>query len=155
MKKTFFILAITTALTGGTIFSGCKSPAEKADDAQQKVQDAKAQLDSAQNEANEAEKKAATAEEWKTFKIESEAKISSNEATIAELREKMKTSGKTMDALYEKRIDALEKQNNDLKTKIETYDQSQSNWESFKREFNHDMDELGKSLKDLTVDNTK
>ena len=45
-----------------------------------------------------------------------------------------------------KRIDTLEKQNNDLKTKIETYDQSQSNWESFKREFNHDMDELGKSF---------
>jgi len=26
-------------------------------------------------------------------------------------------------------------------------------WETFKREFNHDMDELGKALKDLTVDN--
>jgi hypothetical protein len=26
-------------------------------------------------------------------------------------------------------------------------------WESFKREFNHDVDELGQALKDLTVDN--
>ena len=31
----------------------------------------------------------------------------------------------------------------------------QSNWESFKREFNHDMDEIGQALKDLTVDNKK
>jgi len=30
-----------------------------------------------------------------------------------------------------------------------------SDWQSFKREFNHDMDELGHSLKDFTVDNKK
>ena len=29
------------------------------------------------------------------------------------------------------------------------------NWESFKREFNHDMSELGDALKDITVDNKK
>jgi DNA-directed RNA polymerase subunit N (RpoN/RPB10) len=33
------------------------------------------------------------------------------------------------------------------------YEKSQSDWEAFKREFNHDMEELGKALKDLTVDN--
>jgi hypothetical protein len=35
------------------------------------------------------------------------------------------------------------------------YDKNQTDWEKFKREFNHDMDELGKSLKDLTVNNKK
>ncbi len=29
------------------------------------------------------------------------------------------------------------------------------NWEIFKKEFNHDMDELGKAFKDLTVKNVK
>lgn len=35
------------------------------------------------------------------------------------------------------------------------YEKSQSDWETFKREYNHDMDELGNALKDLTVDNKK
>jgi hypothetical protein len=38
---------------------------------------------------------------------------------------------------------------------MDTYEKKQSDWESFKREFNHDMDELGQALKDLTVDNKK
>jgi len=29
------------------------------------------------------------------------------------------------------------------------------NWEKFKAEFNHDMDELGKAFKDLTINNIK
>jgi hypothetical protein len=32
-------------------------------------------------------------------------------------------------------------------------DDGQSEWISFKNEFNHDMDELGKAFKDLTVQN--
>ena len=67
----------------------------------------------------------------------------------------MKKSGKTLDAVYEQRIDTLEKKNRDLKARVDAYDKSQSDWESFKREFNHDMDELGQAFKDLTVDNKK
>jgi len=29
------------------------------------------------------------------------------------------------------------------------------NWNAFKKEFNHDMDELGNAFKDLTVNNVK
>jgi hypothetical protein len=32
---------------------------------------------------------------------------------------------------------------------------NQSDWVSFKREFNHDMDEIGKAFEDLTIDNKK
>jgi hypothetical protein len=42
-----------------------------------------------------------------------------------------------------------------MRGRLVAYDKSQSNWESFKREFNHDMDEIGKSLEDLTVDNKR
>ena len=28
-------------------------------------------------------------------------------------------------------------------------------WKAFKREFNHDMDEFGKTFRDLTIDNKK
>jgi hypothetical protein len=32
---------------------------------------------------------------------------------------------------------------------------SQEQWESFKSEFTHDMDEMEKAVKDLTVNNVK
>jgi hypothetical protein len=35
--------------------------------------------------------------------------------------------------------------------KVDTKEQ----WESFKTEFSHDMDEMGKAFKDLTVKNVK
>jgi hypothetical protein len=39
---------------------------------------------------------------------------------------------------------------------LESYkDEGKEKWESFKKEFNHDMDELGKSIKDLFKDNVK
>ncbi|MBK7408934.1 MAG: hypothetical protein IPJ40_13250 [Saprospirales bacterium] len=65
----------------------------------------------------------------------------------------MKNSGTILDGLYAQRIETLEQKNRDLRTKMANYEQNQSDWESFKREFNHDMDELGQALKDFTVDN--
>jgi uncharacterized protein YicC (UPF0701 family) len=95
----------------------------------------------------------ATAEEWKEFKSQTEEKIHSNEKSIAELKAKIKKEGKTLDALRENKIDKLEQLNRDLKARLEEYEQNQSDWVSFKVEFNNDMDELGKALKDLLVDN--
>jgi hypothetical protein len=42
-----------------------------------------------------------------------------------------------------------------MKARIDAYDKSQSDWESFKREFTHDMEGLGQALNDLTVNNKK
>jgi hypothetical protein len=43
-----------------------------------------------------------------------------------------------------------------LKMKLEDYQlNGKEGWEKFKAEFNHDMDELGSALKNLTEDNTK
>ena len=146
MKITIVTLALSTMLVAGTLLTSCKSPAQKEEAAQAKV-------DEAQQDLNAAQVKVASQEEWATFKIESELKINDNEIRIAELKVKMKKPGKVFDALYQKRIDDLEKRNLDMRVRMETYEKSQSDWESFKTEFNHDMDELGKSLKDLTVDN--
>ncbi len=145
MKITIVTLALSTMLVAGTLLTSCKSPAQKEEAAQAKV-------DEAQQDLNAAQVKVASQEEWATFKIESELKINDNEIRIAELKVKMKKPGKVFDALYQKRIDDLEKRNLDMRVRMETYEKSQSDWESFKTEFNHDMDELGKSLKDLTVD---
>jgi len=146
MKITIITLALSTMLIAGTVFTSCKSPAQKEEAAQAKV-------DEAQQDLNAAQVKVATSEEWATFKSESELKIKDNEIRIAEIKVKMKKPGKVFDALYQKRIDELEERNLEMRVRMNTYENSKSDWESFKTEFNHDMDELGKALKDLTIEN--
>jgi len=138
-----------------TIFTSCRSSVQKQEAAQVKVQDAKQELNTAQKDANAAAMVVATAEEWEAFRNESELKIKANEIRITELNVKMKKPGEIFDAIYEKKITNLEQQNREMRARLVAYEKSQSNWESFKREFNHDMDEIGQALKDLTVDNKK
>lgn len=148
MKRTIFTLAIAALLTTGTAITGCQPATPKEEAAQTRVQDAKDELNDA--------KRAATAEEWQAFKDETDLKINENETRIAELKNKIKKSGKSFDAIYERKIDALEQQNKDMKARVDAYEKTgKSEWESFKREFNHDMDELGNALRDLTVDNKR
>jgi len=116
---------------------------------------AKGDLIAAQEDANAATQVVATPEEWKTFRSESELKIRDNEIRIIELNVKLKKPGETFDARNEKKIAILELQNKDMKARLEAYEKIQSNWETFKREFNHDMVAIGDELKDLTVDNKK
>ncbi len=153
MKRTIFILSATITLIAGTIFTSCQSTAQKQDAANEKVQDARQDLNEAKTDANTIGQELATAEEWATFKSESEVKIRDNEIRITELTVKMNKPGEVFDELYKNKISNLELQNKEMRTRLIEYEKSQSNWETFKREFNHDMDELGKALKDLTVDN--
>lgn len=155
MKKTIVAIAVASMLIAGSVFTGCKSPAQKENDAQGEVQDAKEDLNNAQNDANTEAQKVATAEEWSAFKSDADLKIKSNEVRIAELTVKMNKPGEILDPIYKKRIQTLEQQNKDLKARMDAYDKNHSDWETFKREFNHDMDELGQALKDITVDNKK
>ncbi len=155
MKKIIFIFSILAASIAGLLLNACSTSAEKADNAQVKLQDAKTELQTAQQDANAAELTAARAAEWQTFKGASEASIKGNETMIADLKAKMKSTGKKLDAAYEKSIAELEEKNNKLKSRMDDYDKGQSDWESFKSEFKHDMDEIGAALKDLTVNNKK
>ena len=135
------------------VFTGCQSSADKLEAANQNVEKEKQDLQEAQKDANAVAVKVANAEEWTAFKTESEVKIKDNQIRIDELKMKMSKPGKTFDAMYAKNIENLEQKNKDLKARIGAYEANQSDWDSFKREFNHDMDELGQALRDLTVNN--
>jgi ethanolamine ammonia-lyase small subunit len=155
MKKAIFILTITTFMAG-SVLVGCQSSTKKEEAAQENVQEAQEDLMDAQNEVAVQEQKAATAEEWQDFKNKTNATIDANETRIAQFKVNMKSTGKSADAIYLKKIEALEQKNKDLKVRMNAYkNDTNSDWSSFKREFNHDMDELGTALKDLTVDNKK
>lgn len=153
MKKIILTLVVATAFLTGTIFTGCQSSVQKEASARDNLQEAKQDLKDVQKDANEEAQKLANAEEWETFKSDAEITIRNNEIRIADLRVKLSKQGTMLDPMYEKKIETLEQQNKDLIKKIEDYEKSKSDWETFKREFNHDMDELGKALKDITVDN--
>lgn len=149
MKKSILNSAVAAIFLSGVFFA-CSKPAgesaqEKADQAKEQAQEAKQDV----NASNMDEERA-------TYKAEKLQKIADNEKRIAELREKQKTSGKTMDKILQSRIEALEKRNAELKDKLNNYqDTDNAKWEEFKREFNHDMDELGNSINDIGKDNVK
>jgi septal ring factor EnvC (AmiA/AmiB activator) len=155
MKKATFKLTSIALFIAAVSFTSCQSPTQKTDAADAKVQDAKQDLKEARQDAVAAHT-AATAEEWQAFKTDVESKMKANETRIAELKAEMKKTGKKMDAAYSKSIDDLEQKNKAMKERLDTFgNNAQSDWASFKREFSHDMDDLGNALKNLTVDNKK
>ena len=103
-------------------------------------------------QANQGVKKEKTKfdKEWKEFKSNAEIKINSNEKRIGEFKVKIKTAGKDVKVKYDKEITVLEQKNVGLKKKINEYKyEGKDKWEEFKLGFNHDMDAVGKSLKDF------
>lgn len=152
MKKTIYTLALTTFIAGSALV-GCQTSTQKEQEAKDKISAAQGDVQDAKEELMEARKEA-TSEEWHTFKNKTLAKVNENETRIAELKVKMKKTGSSIDAIYAKKIEELEQKNKDIEAKVTTYKNDRSSdWESFKREYNHDMDELGDALKDMTVNN--
>jgi len=146
MKKSVFVVAIT-ALVAGTSITSCDSSTKKVEDAAVKVDKATEDLTDAKKEFNE---------EYTKFQTESEARMVENDKQIAELKANKTQLKKEAKADYDKAIKDIEEKNSALRIKMTEYkEKGNDKWESFKREFNHDMDELGQSLKDLTKNNTK
>lgn len=112
-------------------------------------------LNAKQNVANIVAGKPINAEEWITFKNESELKIRNYEIRIDELNREIKNQRELSEALYKKKVAYLEQQNKFMKARLESYEKGPNNWESFKHGFNYDMDAIGEALKDFTADNTK
>lgn len=147
MKNSIQLLVVSTMLMAFAVFSGCESSEKKVDDAQNEVAKANEALDEANAEY------LADMEDYRNQKA---AMIAANDSSIMALKAKIASEKKGVKADYETKITALEQKNRDLKVKMDNYkDEGKEQWESFKREFNHDMDELGNALKDLTVNNKK
>jgi chromosome segregation ATPase len=154
MRKSILVLAATTFIAGN-IFTSCKSNSDKEEDAIENIQNAEENLEDVKEDINNDAITKANDAEWQTYKAEANKTIAANEARIVALKKAMKKPGTTFDATYEKNIDALKDRNEALKNKISYYENNQTDWASFKREFNSDMNELGEALKDLTVNNKK
>jgi hypothetical protein len=154
MKKTIYTLAAITLMTA-TVLVGCNTSTKKEEDAKDDVADARENTEDAKEELMVA-KKEANAEEWKKIKKETNTRITENKIRIAQLKVKMIKSGNSIDTLYAKKIEELEQKNKDIKIKVDSYKNDTSDdWELFKREYNHDMDQLNRAIEDMTVNNKK
>ncbi len=153
MKKPILTVALAIFLIQGIILTGCNSSSQKAENAKENVQEAREDLSEAKQDANTAIVKAANEQEWKEFKIDAEARIKKNELRISQEKTKLKRNGNNVDEAAKQRIDALETRNAEFTNRINNYEKNQTDWETFKLEFNRDMDELGNEFNNLTVDN--
>jgi len=148
MSRTAFAF-VAIVLLAGTAFTGCKSrPEEKIEDAKENLLEAKHDVKAAVNDALTAYR-----DEWQPFEFDAEARIRDNEYTMNGYKKKMVKADATQKAIFNKKIEELEQRNAELKRRLEEYhDEGKVKWEEFKQGFTHDMGELEKSLKELTVD---
>ncbi len=142
MKRTILIIAALAFATTAT-FTGCTTPAEKVENAEENVEQANEALAKAKQEY---------LADLESFKKQTENQTITNEQMIAELKARVANEKMEARAAFNKRISELEQKNLEMKKKISNYkDDSLDSWESFKAEFSRDMDELGKALKDFFV----
>ena len=146
MKKTILTFTITgvIAFTSLTTFG------------QEDKKSKEAKKDVAESVEDLIEAKKDSAADYRKFKMEAEMKIIENHKKIAELKAKKTNESKDVKEKYDKKVLALEQKNDALKKKIDGSNKTKTSmWPSFKREFNHDMAELGQAIKDIGVDNKK
>ncbi|MFZ4457028.1 MAG: hypothetical protein ACOYOT_12480 [Bacteroidales bacterium] len=155
MKKTIYLLAVITSLFIGVRLVSCQSSEKKVENAEENVTDAKQDLREVKIDSAMKAQKIATTEQWKTFQKESAVKIKYNDIRIKELKVEIKQAGHSSSSELNKKIDAFELKNKNLKARMSAYAKTQTDWETFKLEYNHDLTELGNALKDLTVKNIK
>jgi hypothetical protein len=151
MKK-YILKSILLTAIASLMLVGCNnSPKEKEvelEDAQEDVIDAKVALQ---------QSKLDSINDYNTFKNSIELKIDENQKQINEIAIKVDRSNDKNRAANVKELAKLEEKNQELKTKLNEYDQqgTAEKWELFKVEVNNDIDELGKSISNMAERNMK
>jgi len=137
MKNKYIILSALVLITGSVVAGYNINREKKAGNT---------------NQTNQVLKNTKTGfkEDWKNFKVDANLKIKANEKSIAEFKIKIKKEDKVLKAKYKKEVAVLEQKNVELKKKLREFKfESEDKWEEFKLGFNHDMDVVGKSIKDF------
>lgn len=154
MKKTILTMTVVALMTITASISYGQTADKKTEKARENVQEAKKEVVKAKQDLKEAQMD--SVKEYNLFKQESNVKIKHNEKRIAELKLKYSKLNSEEKVEYQKKLAELEQKNTELNGKLNSYKiHEDKKWKSFKSEFNHDMNELGKALKDFTIKNKK
>ncbi len=150
MNKPILMLALTGFFLANVLTSCHQSSSSSIDNKEDKLLKAKEEVIEAKQDLNQALK-----DSIRMFKMDAQAMIAENNRKIDEFKEKIANDKRSARVKYEAKIKDLEGLNKDLQKRLDEFNEENGDkWASFKREFNHDMDEVGNSLRDLTVDNS-
>lgn len=145
MKNKLFNLA-AIVFVSGILLTGCNMKDKNTDKSQDMVEDAKENVTEANIALNNA---------IQDFREEAAEVIKKNEERIASFKIKITEENAENKVALQEKLAELEQKNIALKEKLAGYkNDGNENWDAFKVEFNHDMNELGKAFSDLTVKNT-
>lgn len=151
--KTLFTIKFLFLLTASILAVSCESHEKKADgyvrskysikvDEGEKTTNIKKEV-----KPSEQKRTVKVLNEWQQFKLDTEKKIHLNEKEI----ERLKSQAQTTQKMTRKLTD-LEEANNDLKIQLNQFNEDVIvKWENFKTSMNHDVNEIGLELDDIST----
>lgn len=138
-------ILIFSAFITVTLLTGCFSSEEKKENAEKEAVEANKALEKANKEY---------LEEVKAYKAETERVIENNKERIADLKLQAAKEKESVRTENLRRIEELERQNNNLKNKLFDYrENDHDKWDEFKSGFNQDMDELREAIAEFPPKN--
>jgi hypothetical protein len=140
MKKTILLLAGVTLITSATLVS-CHTPPIATDTTQG--------VDSDSTKVSDKLTQAYIADIDK-YRLQIADSVDVNEKCISTCTDKISKDNRASREVYKKRTDALKQKNSDMKKNMEEYQaDGKEKWEKFKVDFDHNMSELDKSIRNL------
>lgn len=142
MKKIFLKITCIGFISMFALTSCGNTSEEKIEDAQEDVADAEQELREAETQLKI---------DYDNYKLETEKELLENEQRIEELRlEIKKEKVAATRAKREKELEELESRNETLRQKFQNFKyNAREDWETFKIDFNNEMQELNQSIKDF------
>jgi len=154
MRKSIFTIAIVAFMAATISTSYGQVRYQKSFSERESVHESNRDRDDAKQDYKEVQRKSDF--EFRKFKKECQVKIRQNEKRISVLKTKISKFHSRERAEYKRDLRVLEQKNTRLKRQLANYkNKQQDKWRSFKRDFNHDVDEVGESLRDFRVDNKR
>lgn len=150
MKKLVLSLAVLAFLAGAVSTSFGQVPDVQSVKARENLKEEKKDVVVAKQDLKIAQKDSVS--EYQALTREANAKFKSNEKSIADLRAAITKSNSKEQATDQKKVSLLEEKNNSLKKELADYKVlGQTQFTTFKKEFNRDLDQLAKKLKDFKI----
>jgi hypothetical protein len=141
MRKSIHVLVALMLIAVVVLVSCNENHGKKVEAAEENVAKANKELISA---------RADYTSEWQQFKDEANLRIRANQDRIEKFKAELKTANGKYKVKYEKEVGVLEQKNIELGKRIDAFKYDGKNsWEDFKRNFTHDADDLGKTLKSI------
>lgn len=149
MKTTILLITISACMESALLIS-CQSSANKVENAENKLEQARYNLEEAAAHLNKAKKDSMI--DYLVFKDESEKRIKEYEKDIADLKDKLENEKLEDQYKIEEKLTELEQKNNDLKRKLQySKEVGIYKWEIYKAEITNNLDDIGRSIKNLTT----